>query len=71
MDGKWFLKKELLIRFGCYVRGTAIFRKKYFDEVGGMNEKFGMLADVDLWMRLAAKWDVGYVNKPLIEVIQE
>jgi len=34
-----------------------------------MNEKFGMLADVDLWMRLSARWDVGYVNKPLMEVL--
>jgi hypothetical protein len=36
-----------------------------------MNEKFEMLADVDLWMRLCAKWDVGYVNQPLIEARQE
>ena len=36
-----------------------------------MNERFGMLADVDLWMRLAAKYDVGYVDKPLMEVLQD
>ncbi len=71
MDGKWFLKNELLVRFNCYVRGTALIRKRYFDEIGRMNEKFGMLADVDLWMRLSANWDVGYVEKPLIEVLGE
>ncbi len=64
-------KKVLLIRFGCYVRGTAMFRKRYFDEVGGMKNEFGMLADIDLWMRLAAKYDVGYVDKPLMAVIQD
>lgn len=67
--GNYILKKFLLKRWGCPVRGTALIRKKYFDEIGGMNEKFGLLADVDLWMRLAAKWNVGYVNKPLIEVL--
>ena len=69
IEGKYFLKKFLLKNWGCPVRGTALIRKKYFDEVGGMNEKFGMLADVDLWMRLSARWDVGYVNKPLMEVL--
>lgn len=69
MNGKRFLHDYLLKYWGCPVRGTALIRKKYFDEVGGMNERFGMLADVDLWMRLAAKYDVGYVNEPLIEVL--
>lgn len=69
-SGNYILKNFLLKRWGCPVRGTALIRKKHFDEVGGMNEKFGMLADVDLWMRLASKYDVGYVNKPLIEVLE-
>jgi len=68
--GKIILKKFLLKRWGSPVRGTAIIRKKYFDEAGGMHEKFGLLADVDLWMRLAARWDVGYINKPLINVLE-
>lgn len=68
--GEYLLKNILLKQWGCPVRGTALIRKKYFDEVGGMNERFGMLADVDLWMRLASKYDVGYVNLPLIEVLE-
>lgn len=70
MSGKIFLKKFLLKSWGCPVRGTALIRKKHFDEVGGMDERFGMLADVDLWMRLASKYDVGYVKLPLIEVLE-
>lgn len=70
MHGKIFLNRFLLKYWGCPVRGTALIRKKCFDEVGGMDEKFGMLADVDLWMRLASKYDVGYVNLPLIEVLE-
>jgi glycosyltransferase involved in cell wall biosynthesis len=70
MEGKDFLKNYLLKYWACPVRGTAFIRKKCFDEVGGMDERFGMLADVDLWMRLASKYDVGYVNSPLIEVFE-
>lgn len=70
-DGQYILKQFLLKRWGCPVRGTALIRKKYFDIIGGMDESFGMLADVDLWMRLSSKWDVGYVNKPLIEFLQQ
>jgi hypothetical protein len=36
-----------------------------------MHEQFGMLADVDLWMRLAAKYDLGYVPEPLISLRHE
>lgn len=71
MFGKLFLKKVLLRSWGCPVRGTALIRKRYFEEIGGMDENFGILADVDLWMRLSARWDVGYVNKQLITVRQE
>jgi glycosyltransferase involved in cell wall biosynthesis len=69
-NGRAFLKNILLKQWGCPVRGTALTRKKYFDEIGGMNEKFGMLADIDLWMRLSSKYYVGYVNLPLIEVLE-
>lgn len=68
MRGKSFLNNFLLKYWGCPVRGTAFIRKSLYNEIGGMDEKFGMLADVDLWMRLSAKWDVGYVSEPLIKV---
>lgn len=68
-SGKNLLKNILLKQWGSPIRGTAIIRKKFFDQIGGMNEKFGLLADVDLWMRLSSKWDVGYINKPLITVL--
>jgi glycosyltransferase involved in cell wall biosynthesis len=66
MNGKRFLEEELLSRFGCWVWGTTMIRRTCWDAVGGMRVEFGMLADVDLWMRLAARWDVGYVDEPLI-----
>ena len=66
MNGRKFLRKYLLKKWACPVRGTALIRKRYFNEVGGMNEKFGFIADINLWMQLSARWDVGYVNDKLI-----
>jgi len=71
MDGKRFLINHLLKNWGCPVRGTALIRHECFKAVSGADMRFGMLADVDLWMKLAARWDVGYVPMPLIEVFQD
>lgn len=67
-DGREFLENVLLSRWGCAVRGTAMIVRDCWQSVGGLREEFGMLADVDLWMRLAARWNVGYVSEPLITV---
>ena len=69
-SGNYLLKRILLRQWGSPVRGTALIRRKCFLDAGGLDEKFGMLADVDLWMRLASGYDVGYVNKPLIKVLE-
>ena len=68
MDGQQFLRKHLLASWGCPVRGTALINRACFNAVGGMREQFSLLADVDLWMRLAALWDVGYVSEPLMRI---
>lgn len=66
--GDYFLEKAMLSRWSSPVRGTAIVRRSCWDTVAGLKTEFGMLADVDLWMRLAARWNVGYVGEPLIRV---
>jgi glycosyltransferase involved in cell wall biosynthesis len=71
IDGHWLLEKYLLSDWGCAVRGTAMIRKSAWESVGGMREQFGLLADVDLWMRLAMRWKVGYVDEPVISIRQE
>ncbi len=68
LDGKRFLERHLFPRWGCPVRGTAMIRRSHFDAVGGLREEYGLLADVDLWMRLAARAAVGYVPEPVISV---
>ena len=67
-DGKWFLETHIFPQWGCPVRGTAMIRRRWWDRLGGMREQFGLLADVDLWMRLAAATAVGYVPEPVITV---
>jgi glycosyltransferase involved in cell wall biosynthesis len=68
IDGCWLLDTYLMSRWGCAVRGTAMIRRRSWEEVGGMREQFGLLSDVDLWMRLAMRWRVGYVPEPVITV---
>jgi glycosyltransferase involved in cell wall biosynthesis len=71
IDGHWLLAKYLFPRWGCVVRGTAMIRRSAWNQVGGMREQFGLLSDIDLWMRLATQWQVGYVAEPLITVRQQ
>jgi glycosyltransferase involved in cell wall biosynthesis len=71
LPGREFLEQRLFPDWGCPVRGTALIRRSEFEAVMGMREEFGLLADVDLWMRLAARAAVGYVPEPLIAVRQE
>ena len=68
IDGDWFLENYLFPRWGCVVRGTAMIRREAWEQVGGMREQFGLLADIDMWMRLAMRWSVGYVPEPVIVV---
>lgn len=68
INGNKFIEDNLFSGWGCIVRGTAMIRKSFWDQVGGMQPKYGLLADIDLWMRLSMISDVGYVAKPLIYV---
>ncbi|HEY6940483.1 glycosyltransferase family A protein [Dokdonella sp.] len=68
IDGDWLLERHLFARWGCLIRGTAMIRRSAWLREGGMRAAFGLLADVDLWMRLAMRGPVGYVDEPLITV---
>jgi glycosyltransferase involved in cell wall biosynthesis len=68
LNGSWLLENYLFKNFDCQIRGSAMIRKSSWLEVGGMNEKFLHLSDIDLWMRLSKISNVGYIPKPLISV---
>jgi glycosyltransferase involved in cell wall biosynthesis len=58
-------------RFDSPVWGTVMVRRQAYDIVGPFDERFGFLADVDMWMRL---WDIGevaYVDEPLIRIVSQ
>jgi glycosyltransferase involved in cell wall biosynthesis len=71
IDGRFFLETSLLPHWGCPVRGTAMVRRSAWDRVGGMRERFGLLADVELWMRLCRIGAVGWVSEPVIVIRQD
>ncbi len=66
VEGRWLLETYLFPRWGCAVRGTAMIRRDAWKAVGGMQLQFGLLADIDLWMRLAMRGPVGYVNETVL-----
>ncbi|WP_455387561.1 glycosyltransferase family 2 protein [Petrachloros mirabilis] len=71
LDGRWLLENILFPRWGSAIRGTAMIRRSAWEQLGGMRERFGLLADVDLWMRLSRSWSAAYVPDPVIVVRQQ
>jgi len=69
-DGVAILE-DMLSRWDSPFRGTALIRRACWEAIGGMREQFGLIADVDMWMRLSARYAVGYIQDPLITVRQE
>jgi glycosyltransferase involved in cell wall biosynthesis len=70
-EGEDILENVLFPSWACLFRGTAMIRRSAWDAIGGMRERFGLLADVDMWMRLSARYAVGYVSEPLITTRQD
>lgn len=53
-------------RFDSPVWGTTMVRRSAYEAVGVLDERFSFLADVDMWLRIAERFDVSYVEEPLI-----
>ena len=60
-------RKHFLGR-GCFACGPtgAILRKTAFDEVGGFRPEWKVLSDIDLWLRIAARWPVALLPPGLV-----
>jgi glycosyltransferase involved in cell wall biosynthesis len=58
--------KFMLARLASPVTGLSMIRRKALDEVGLFDPDFGACSDIDMWMRLCAVGDVGYVNELLL-----
>jgi glycosyltransferase involved in cell wall biosynthesis len=55
-------------RFNSPVWGTVMGRRSAYLKAGLFDTRFGFVADVDMWMRLAESFDVAYVDEPLISL---
>lgn len=56
-------------RFDSPVYGTAIIRRSALETVSFPNADFRHVADVDLWLRLAERLDVAYIDMPLASLV--
>jgi glycosyltransferase involved in cell wall biosynthesis len=63
------LLRGLLSQWGSSVFGTVMTRRSAYERVGWFDPLFGNFSDVDMWMRLAAVYDVAYVNEPLMDLM--
>ncbi len=62
--------KELLRRWDCPICALTMVRRTCYDAIGLYDPQFGFISDVDMWMRLSMKYDVGYVATPLITCLE-
>jgi O-antigen biosynthesis protein len=54
--------------FGSPVWGTVMARRRLYEEAGYFNPRYSWIADVDMWLRLAEKYQVAYIDEPLIRM---
>lgn len=52
----------------CPVCALTLVRRSAHERFGLYDPQYGFIADVEMWMRLAAAGDVAYVGRPLIQV---
>ena len=53
-------------RLNSPVWGTVMARRSAYLSAGLFDPRFGFIADVDMWLKLAESFDVAYVPEPLI-----
>ncbi|NJL23769.1 MAG: glycosyltransferase [Calothrix sp. SM1_5_4] len=50
----------------CISPSTTLISRRLFQEHGGFREDFPVCEDYELWLRLCARYDVGFVPDPVI-----
>jgi glycosyltransferase involved in cell wall biosynthesis len=46
---------------------TVLVKRKCFDEVGFFDERMTAFSDHDMWLRIAEKFNIGYLNEHLVK----
>ncbi|MFQ5633164.1 MAG: glycosyltransferase family 2 protein [bacterium] len=63
-SGGWIYEKCLPL---CIISPSSILLSSELWEIcGGFDEDLPACEDYDLWLRIAAKWPIGYIDEPLI-----
>lgn len=69
-------KARHLIISDCFIKllGTnfiptpsVVVRKKCFDSSGLFNEELTVAEDVDMWLRIALSFEIGYISQPFVK----
>lgn len=69
MNGRRFLADVFVPNWGgCPVFGQTMIRRRCLEEVGLFDPEYSMHSDIEMWVRLASRWDVAYVPEPLITI---
>ena len=50
----------------CISPSSAFIRKEVFDDYGLFDESLEVCEDYDMWIRITAKEEVGFLDKPLV-----
>jgi glycosyltransferase involved in cell wall biosynthesis len=59
---------EMLCRLDSPIFGIVMVRRSFVRSVGEFDPDFPVLADVDMWLRLLARYDAVYERRPSIQV---
>lgn len=62
------LLADMMLMTGSPVHGTVMARRSAYEAVGEFDPRFGIISDVDMWLRLAARFDLAIVPEPLIRL---
>lgn len=60
--GRWWLRRRFAEGTGCITSPEVVVRTALQRTVGGYDPKLPHAGDIEMWMRLAAHADVGYVR---------
>jgi glycosyltransferase involved in cell wall biosynthesis len=50
----------------CVSPSAALIRKKVFETLGPFREDFPVCEDYDLWLKFAARFEAGFITKPVV-----
>ncbi len=59
-------KFDLLIKGNFIPSGSVMVRKEVLDKLGGFDTSFVVAEDYDLWLRIAKRHDISFIDKVLL-----